>query len=85
MKDGQYKIVHKDRIDVGTEIGSFEVVAGKIKNRTGLAAEVLSDGLATPEVEFRVKRLNNGYNWVEWTRPVRHEPQHSLPPPAYEG
>lgn len=85
MKDGKYKIVHKaNQMLPGTEIGSFEVVNAAVKNRTGLAEELLVDGPVTPRVEFTVQRLHNGYNWVVWERPVAHEPQHSLPPPRYE-
>ena len=86
MKDGSYTIEHRNgELPTGTAIGSFEIVEGKIKNRTGLAKEVLKDGLVDGRTEFDIKRLNNGYNWVIWSRPVKHEPEHSLEPEEYLG
>lgn len=85
MKDGKYKIVHISHDALpGTEIGAFEIVNAKIKNRSGLARELFVDGPVTPRVEFQVRRLHNGYNSVVWERPVAGPPQHSHPPPRYE-
>lgn len=85
MRDGTYTIIHGGHGNLpGQPIGSFCVVDGKIKDRTGLAEEVLDDGPVTSVTEFRINRLNNGYNWVKWERPVQHEPRHSLEPEEYE-
>lgn len=77
LKDGTYKIKHHDQRNLeGTVIGSFEVHENAIRKREGLAEETLDDGPVTPRVEFQVRRLTNGYNFVEWERPVaRPEPK----------
>lgn len=80
MKDGLYKILHKSQLDLGgTEIGRFEVIDGNITHRDGLAKEVLKDGPVNGRVRFDIARLTNGYNWVEYERPVRKEPIDSDP------
>lgn len=85
MKDGLYKILHRNGGHGSQEVGRFEIIDGNIKNRDGLAKHVLNDGPVTGRVEFDILRLNNGYNWVEWERPVRTEPIHSIDPEPYLG
>jgi len=71
LKDGMYKIKHHDQRPLeGTTMGTFEVKDGQICNLTDFAKEVLQEGPADRRAEFDIRRLSNGYVFVEYERPV---------------